>query len=234
MGVVSLLKALMVAAPISLFASASLAVPITFDFATANVTGSPLNFSSGGVNLSVTAYTYSAPQTLNAAVLVDQSTNGLGVCGSKPVGSAGGCGTSPMLDGGSAAGNDNELLKFTFSSVVTLQSVSFSNNDTNDLFDFFLGDPLTLQFSFLTPIQGQRDYIFANPAPLGSIFAIGLTGDSDQLRIAGMTVLYDVPVVPLPAGFMLLISALAALVGVGRWSGERQASTYGSGCNGIA
>lgn len=217
MRMVRILKALAVSGSMALIASASHAVPITYNFTSGNLSGPSLNYSVDGVGLTVTGFLYSAPQTVNSGVVVNQSTNGLGVCGSQPVTSTGGCGQRPLLDGGSAANNDNELLKFTFSSNVSLQSISFFNNDTNDVFDFFLGDPLALQFSFLTPTQGQRDYLFGTPYPFGSVFGVGVRGDSDQVRIAGLTVLYDVAVVPLPAGFLLLLTALATFAGMRRW-----------------
>jgi hypothetical protein len=219
MSVRKFIRALLVAGPLAMFSSASQAAPITYDFTGGNAAGPSLNYLVGGLGLTVTGFLYSPVETLNAGVLVNQNTNGLGVCGTQLVTSTRGCGADPMLDGGSAAGNDNELLRFSFSSGVSLQSISFFNNDTNDVFDFFLGQPLDLQFSFLTPTQGQRIYSFADPDPFGSVFAIGIRGDSDQVRIAGLTVLYDAAVVPLPGAGLLLIGALGALAALRRRRG---------------
>lgn len=219
MSVRKFIRALLVAGPLAMFSSAPQAAPITYDFTSGNASVPSLNYLVGGLGLAVTGFLYSPIETLNAGVLVDQSNNGLGVCGTQLVTSTRNCTGNPLLDGGSAAGNDNELLKFSFSSGVSLQSISFSNNDTNDVFDFFLGEPLDLQFSFLTPTEGQRTYSFANPNPFGSVFAIGLRGDSDQVRIAGLTVLYDAAVVPLPGAGLLLIGAFGALAALRRRRG---------------
>jgi hypothetical protein len=220
MSVGTFIKALLVAGPLAMFSSASQAAPITYDFTGGNAEGASLSYLVGGLGLTVTGFLYSPVETINAGVLVNQSNNGLGVCGTQLVTSTRNCGADPMLDGGSAAGNDNELLKFSFSSGVSLQSISFFNNDTNDVFDFFLGEPLDLQFSFLTPSQGQRIYSFANPNPFGSVFAIGLRGDSDQVRIAGLTVFHDAAVVPLPGAGLLLIGAFGTLAVLRRRRGE--------------
>ena len=222
MSVGKFIKALLVAGPLAVFASTSHAAPITYDFTTGNSVGPSLNYLVSGVGLTVTGFLYSAPETINSGVLVNQNTNGLGVCGTQPVTSTGNCGGSPLLDGGSSENDDNEFLKFSFTSDVSLQSISFFNNDTNDVFDFFLGEPLDLQFSFLTPSQGQRDYSFADPNPIGSIFAIGVRGDSDQVRIAGLTVLYDTSVVPLPGAGFLMLGALGALAALHRRRGEKR------------
>ncbi|WP_143710392.1 VPLPA-CTERM sorting domain-containing protein [Tabrizicola sp. TH137] len=205
---------LMVGCPLMVEAGAASAAPVTlsYDFTGGNATADSLLFSQGGVDLTVTGHLYTAPETINSAVQVDRGQNGLGVCGSLPVGQEGRC-RSPLLDGGAGA-NDNEVLKFSFSSAVSLLSISFFNNDTNDVFDFFIGAPLDFQFDFLTPSQGQRVYSFASPNPVGSLFGIGIRGNTDQVRIAGLSVQYDTAVVPLPpAGFLLLgaVVAMAAL-----------------------
>jgi hypothetical protein len=141
------------------------------------------------------------------------------------VGASGGC-SSPLLDGGSASNVDNELLKFSFSAGVSLESIRFFNNDTNDVFDFFLGEPLGLQFAFLTPTNGQRVYTFADPIPAGLVFGVGVRGNSDQVRIEGLTVRYDAAVVPLPAGGLLLIGAFATLAALRRRRGASGAMAH--------
>jgi len=213
-------QVLLVSGPLAVFAAGVSAAPITFsyDFTGPNVTAGSLAFSESGVGLTVSGYTYTAPETINANVQINQGMNGLGVCGTLLVGASGNC-SSPMLDGGSNSNVDNELLKFSFSSSVFLESITFFNNDTNDVFDFFFGEPLSFGFDFLTPTNGQRVYTFADPIPAGLVFGIGVRGNSDQVRIEGLTVRYDAAVVPLPAGGLLLIGAFATLAALRRRRG---------------
>jgi hypothetical protein len=222
-----LIQVLLVSGPLALFSAAASAAPITFsyDFTGPNVTADSLSFSQSGVGLTVSGYRYTAPETINANVQINRGTNGLGVCGTLLVGASGGC-SSPLLDGGSASNVDNELLKFSFSAGVSLESIRFFNNDTNDVFDFFLGEPLGLQFAFLTPTNGQRVYTFADPIPAGLVFGVGVRGNSDQVRIEGLTVRYDAAVVPLPAGGLLLIGAFATLAALRRRRGASGAMAH--------
>lgn len=222
-----LLQVLLVSGPLALFAGSASAAPITFsyDFTGPNVTADSLSFSQSGVGLTVSGNRYTAPETINANVQINRGTNGLGVCGTLLVGASGGC-SSPLLDGGSASNVDNELLKFSFSAGVSLESIRFFNNDTNDVFDFFLGEPLGFQLAFLTPTNGQRVYTFADPIPAGLVFGVGVRGNSDQVRIEGLTVRYDAAVVPLPAGGLLLIGAFATLAALRRRRGASGAMAH--------
>lgn len=189
-------------------------VVVTYDFTGGgNQEGYALTYPSSpaGVGLTVTGYLYTAPETINAqAKVYQQSSNGLGVCGTVLYPSTTGCSADKQLDGGSGA-NDNELLKFSFDKVVSLVSVEFNQNDQNDIFDFFIGDPLDLQFSTNTPVPPNRIYTFGTPQQV-SIFGLGIRGDSDEVRIAKLTVSYETAVVPLPAGLPLMLAGLGALV----------------------
>ena len=210
-------RILLVSGPLTIAAGSATSAPVTldYDFTGGNATANSFLFSEGGVDLTVTGHLFTAPETINAAVKVDRGQNGLGVCGSLLVDGRGPCGNNADLDGGSGD-NDNEVLKFSFASAVSLLSISFFNNDPNDVFDFFIGAPLDFQFEFLTPSQGQRVYSFASPNPVASIFGIGIRGNTDQVRITGLTVQYDTAVVPLPPAGLLLLGAVAVMAALRR------------------
>lgn len=211
-------KTLLAAGALVLMAGGASAAPVTlaYDFTNGSVSASDsLGYTQGGVGLTVTGFLYTAPQTINANVKVNQqNNNGLGVCGTWVVGNTGNC-AGPLLDGGAGV-NDNELLKFSFSKSVELVSIAFRQNDQNDPFDLFLGEPLVFQAAYPMPGPPSRVYTFAEPYFVGSVFGIGLQGNSDQGRIAGFTVRYTPAVVPLPAAGFLLIGALGGLAALRR------------------
>ncbi len=214
----NLLKSLAVAAA-ALWAGASFAAPVqlTFDFTSgSNTQGYLLNYSMGGVNLGVTGHLYTAPDTINAqAKVYQQSSNGLGVCGTILFPSTSGCTSDKQLDGGGGA-NDNELLKFTFSQLVSIVSVEFNQNDTNDGLDFFVGEPLDYISSANAPNPPNHVLNFASLFQNLSVFGIGLQGNSDEVRIAKLTVSYDPSPVPVPAAGLLLLGALGGLAALRR------------------
>lgn len=213
-------RTLLVSGPLALFACAATAAPVTFSFSGGNTTAGSLFFSQAGLNLTVTGNTYSAPDFIEENVQINRGNNGLGVCGSLLVGATGNC-DLPLLDGGTSAGDDNELLKFAFSSGVLIQSISFANNDRFEDFDFFLGGALAFASTSNVPSQGENVFTFATPYPAGLVFGIGLRENSDEVRIAGLTVLFDAAVVPLPPAGLLLLGALGAMAALRRRKDSR-------------
>ena len=219
----NLLKIAAVGAALVLGASAALAAPVTlvFTFSGTDLQGPVLNYTSGGVNLAVTGHLYTAPDTINANVQVNQQqVNGLGVCGTLLATDTTGNCASPQLDGGSRRSTtNNELLKFTFSQIVSLLSVEFNQNDTNDRLDFFVGEPLDYISSANAPAPSTKVLSLANLFSSLSVFGIGLQDHSDEVRIAKLTVSYDAPVlppVPVPAAGLLLLGALGGLAALRR------------------
>ena len=221
----STLAAVVIAA--SAVAANAASVDYTFDFTgLSGQTASQLSFTSpSGLNLTVDGLTYQDVAVGSNAVITGSATttpkvyvginnNGLGVCEpNKPLKN---CKSGDQLDGGGGS-TDNEMLRFSFSgpgSPLKITSVTWWNNDTNDLIDLFIGSDLTLvrQFNAISPpdhIQSLGD------GPL-SVFALGVRGDSDQVRVAGLTVTYEVAPVPLPASALLLLGGVGGFAALRR------------------
>lgn len=199
------------------------AATVSFDFTTAPnayaAPGTPMTFlsSDGQLQVSVTAYNYGEddPLALGDAIGVDkQQQQGLGACSE---GDATGCGAEPLLDGDPL----HELLMFSFTYVgsgaaalVTIGNVLFNQTNTFEEVDVFAGTPLGLIFDNKTVVHPGG----VTPLNLGlySLFGIGIDdgaagNDVDEVRIAGFSVDYELPPVPLPAGGFLLAAALAGL-----------------------
>ncbi len=178
------------------------------------VTVTPHTFadiSTVGGNASITA---SSPD-----VAIGLNTNGIGVCEPNRPGTN--CTGGDLLDGGSASGLDNELLKFAFDRIVTAITVIWSNNDQNDPVSLFEGPSLTFAKFFDSAKSPIREQSVPITGPL-SIFGLGLQGDSDQLRIAGLRVSFErddpppPPPVPLPAAGWLMLAGLGGLAAMRR------------------
>jgi hypothetical protein len=101
--------------------------------------------------------------------------------------------------------------------MVKILSITWNNNDTNDLIDVFVGPNFTLtnRFNAIDP-PDRTDLLGIGPL---SIFAVGLQDKSDELRVAGIKFSYEVdnpPVIPLPAAGWLLIAGVGGLAALKR------------------
>lgn len=196
-----------------LSASAASAAVISFDFRSA-----PSNvFSSGGVTVTATAHTMANDQSFGPQVTLGLSPSGLGAQSEPP--------DSPLVDGQ----DTNEIVRFAFSEVVRIVSLTLSEADDEDTFSFGYQDDLGYQHltSAQTLNSGSTTWNFAadpdeatytfNNSYLSSIFGIGAISDNSEFTIAGMTVeTSDPSAVPLPSAGWCLIAGLGSLAALKR------------------
>lgn len=118
------------------------------------------------------------------------------------------------LDATGPVGASDEMVVFMFSEMVRLVSVSFTGFDDNDQFVFRMFDPLDI---YLTDLDANGDddtnrsptYRFADNWT-GTMFGIGARENDDEFRISGLSFEHVAPI-PLPAGGVLLLTALGGL-----------------------
>lgn len=158
-------------------------------------------FTQGGLSVDVTAGIFSAfGNPTNITGLggtlrqVDQNNLGLGADG--PI-------DNGQIDG--ALGND--VLVFSFSQEVRIESISFANVDGND--DFAFGSVDGNSFTRFVNFQDVTNPILASSfltlgQRTGGAFGIGAIGTFDNFRVSGI----EVTAVPVPAAGLLLGSAL--------------------------
>ncbi|TCS59992.1 putative secreted protein [Primorskyibacter sedentarius] len=216
-------------------ASAVLAVGVVSGAtaATVNFSASPavqgpsLSQTVDGVTLTATGFSYTPTSTIGSTVTLGAQADviignqGLGVCDDLSPSSSAlvSCG-QPLVDAVSNNGGP-ELASFAFSKAVNILSVTFNQNDNNDDVDLYAGSPLALVLRDTSSLSGgpTGDVISlaGNAAFEGilnfgvGIFDFGPNGNnSDQVRIASIE-FEAVNVVPLPAGAVLLFTALGGL-----------------------
>jgi len=170
-----------------------LAVPITFDFSTNEITNGShpaLYIQTMGLNVQVSA----SEDPHQTPLLVHKYTGGLGVDS--------GSGDSKMVDN---SGPD-ELLHFLFAKEVRLLQVIFSYVDSGDEYRLLVDGSLLLSEAIPS--------LVVNYAANGSRFAFGATDSNDDYRIQQFTVddLSAAPV-PEPSTWILLLVGLAVLAG---------------------
>ncbi|PTX55772.1 putative secreted protein [Litoreibacter ponti] len=194
---------------------AAQATTVTFDFASASENSgyfqraSKLSFEKDGLDLDVSAHGYVTPQNegdeLNAWTslkVTRQNSYGLYIY-------------SYWGDDHRVDGHWNEALKFDFNgSDVSIASIRFGSYGSNDVFDLFVGD------------NGQLLYEGSNEVATwvhldtetSSLFAIGASENHSAFKVKKLVVNVAEPddnepePVPLPAGGVLLLTGLAALV----------------------
>lgn len=126
--------------------------------------------------------------------IVTKNDNGLGIGAG-----AGGLDLLSQVDG--FFGND--LITFTFDSVVDFGSIFFTDVDGNDDFDLFVDGALV-----------SEDVNIASSNPFfgtlsGTSFSFGADGSFDNFRVGGISV--NIAAVPLPATGLLLLAGLGGL-----------------------
>jgi len=219
-----LTKTLFAAALVAGSVLASAASAITFDFTGTDLAPtSELRFSSGGIDLTVTAGTFSSasnPSSINfGSRNVDQDNNGLGAVAG---------GGDDAVDGA----NGNDVLVFTFSEAVVIEHIHFGEVDRFD--DFAFGEVSGTSFDRVVNFQD----ISSNPFDLSGVsgletdesrtftsFGIGAIGGglfdsegnkfADNFFIKGLSLSVappsnEPPAVPLPASALLLLGGLGA------------------------
>ena len=195
----------------------SAAQAVTFNFVGENYYDANVRtFSSEGLGLTVTAGTFSArsnPSHINFSTRkVDQDEDGLGTDG--------GWYESDQIDGNFG----NDVIVFTFSQSVIIESVRFGNVDHNDRFAFgaVSRDAFDRLVSFqdiVNPFNLSR--IATTSERTGFSFGFGAIGKFDNFTIKSLHVSLATPPsnedpssVPLPASALLLLGALAMAGGV--------------------
>jgi len=156
-------------------------------------------FSSDGIDLSVSAGTFSGNRIHDGAQ-IHQTDDGLGVL-------------SQRRDSGQVDGRGrNDLLLFEFDRDIELEAIAFTFNDRNDDFTFFwdIGSGLRNAGQYDIPGSSWFSIIYAGGGLIGDVFGIGATGNNDNFRVVGIEV-SDVSQVPLPATGLLLLGALGAI-----------------------
>ena len=198
-----------------LTAGAASAATVSFDF-----TGASSNvFTVGGVSVTATAHRLNRNGTIQSTQrTLGRYSNGLGVTSSGN--------DRHYVDG---AGSHNDVVRFSFSQVVRIISVTFAYADSGDSFSF--GYQGSSGYQHLTNAQpfnatntswnyaanpDEATYTFGGTY-WSSIFGIGAVDSRSEYKIAGMTVeTVDPSVVPLPAAGWALLAGVGALAAVKR------------------
>ncbi|MFN3846459.1 MAG: VPLPA-CTERM sorting domain-containing protein [Paracoccaceae bacterium] len=233
----SLLAATLVVSGMTAAQAATVSVDFNFEGLSGN-TAAALNFTDvdTGLMLAVTPHNFADISTIGAnatitanypEVAIGINNNGIGVC-EPNTGAAANCKGSDELDGGGSVDKgvrsttDNELLLFAFDRIVSSITVIWSNNDTNDRISLFEGAALTLTNIFNAIAPSDSSQALAITGPL-DVFGLGVQGDSDQVRIAGLRVSFErdvppppLPPVPLPAAGWMMLAGLGGLAAMRR------------------
>jgi hypothetical protein len=182
------------------------AVPIVFDLTGHLSLASSANFSSGGLDLTVTAGVFDQNNEIinGASALVFGSPFGVGVASAYF--------DIPLIDGR----GHNEVALLHFSEEVSLSSITFTFADGNDDFLLFVGDSMGMPIVQgprigLGPTSGGISVFAFSDAWLSDLFGIGARDKNDEFLIKAVSVLANpggTSPVPLPAPVLMLGSVL--------------------------
>ena len=199
------ISALLLAAT-TVFGTAAYSSVIDFDFTGHNLSDrSAISYGVDGVSVTVRAGTFSNANLSDinyGSRRVDIDHNGLG---------ADSFWDSDTIDG--SFGND--VLVFSFSDSVSINTIGFSEVDGNDDFAFgtVTGNSFDRVVNFQDVLTSTDVSVFASDIErTGFVFGIGAIGFGDNFRITSL----NVTSVPLPAAGLLLLAALSLTAGFGR------------------
>ncbi|MEM9585242.1 MAG: VPLPA-CTERM sorting domain-containing protein [Pseudomonadota bacterium] len=196
--------------------------------------GSSFSYSAGDLDLTVTGHLLNADGTIGSLERIGQWSNGLGVLNNDEMRRY--CryrrGKKQCHDYSTdqhfVDGRKNdEVVRFAFSQVVTIEKIWFSYVDRHDDFAFTVIDGgASTHFDAVEDIPGSgrgngrsvQSFSFGPDFYYSSVFGIGAVENDDQFKIKKIRVSYndappkeDIPVMPLPAGAWLMLSAFGGL-----------------------
>ncbi len=204
------------------FAGAANAVTLSFDLTGPYAGNQPsFSYTSGAVSLTVTGLSCGSNNTSpNSSTCrterIDRGSPGIWM-------DRGGSDSHQVDTSGR-----NEFLKLSFSPDIQLDSATFTYVSDNDDFKLYKWNGTSWDYggfgNICGPGSGQscpsnasasRTYDFAG-THIGGMFLFGANGHKDDWKLSGVSVEYtppnnEPPVVPLPAGGVLLVSGLGAL-----------------------
>lgn len=203
-------KAIVGAAALSLAATGALAATVYETvWLTGNAglqaTGVGVSYTSGlGVTIDATAHHLNDNGSIGIPYQIGQWGSGLGVISPHD--------NTHQIDGY----GPNEVVKLSFSRVVTIERAWFSYVGHNDDFSFTVVDGVNSGTYYAsTDIPDDRSYEFKNDWT-GTMFGFGASGWNDDYKLKKIKFSYDPtppnnpPLVPLPASGWLLLAAFGA------------------------
>ncbi len=188
------------------------AVTTTFDFLskTKGYTYGTLDYNVNGIGLSVSAARYKNGEVIDYGKIKQYKNHGLAIKNSSGD-------NTHEIDGSGY----KDVAYFQFDQDVTVKSISFTHNGSNDQFAYFFDTgadgslnliDASLDANPANPVADTYNFL-ASQLRTGSLFGFGALGHDDDFKIASISV--HVSAVPLPAGLPLYGAGLALLGFVG-------------------
>lgn len=216
------IKPFLLAAGLALGFGASASAATVVDFQNGNNGSNGLydgtySVTIDGLTVFVTAGRYSSSGGPDTIIDSDCSDGGCGTLGDREVRkSNSGLGVDdpagfPNTDGGDIDGFlGNDLITFTFNTIVNFDEVFFRNVDSNDDFDIFIDGLLVSED---VGIAGSNPFDLSTFIPSsGMSISFGADGSFDNYRVGSLTV----AAVPIPAAGLLLLTGLGGLAAMQR------------------